>query len=212
MLLNDTASLVWAANAAALELHPFLHRKPYLERPTYVVFDLDPGNGTNLAQCAAVAFLLRDLLTQVRLKSFVKVSDSKGLQLYVPLNSTCTYAQTQPFARSVAEFLEQKHPDLIVADMAKNLRVGKVLIDWSQNTDHKTTVGVYSLRAKRERPYVSMPVRWSELNKVFRTSSYKFLDFQLNEALARLEKLDDLFAPVLTLKQSLPRGLRWPNE
>src|SRR6266513_3257902 len=153
ILINDVPTLTWAANMAALELHPFLHRVPRIERPTNIVFDLDPGEETNILQCAEVAFLLRDVLMKLRLKSFAKVSGSKGIQLYVPLNTAITYDATQPFARAIAEVLEKGHPDKIVADMAKNLRVGKVFIDWSQNADHKTTVGVYSLRAKRARPY-----------------------------------------------------------
>src|SRR6266480_6001574 len=160
ILINDVRTLTWAANMAALELHPFLHCAPRIERPTGVVFDLDPGEETNILQCAEVAFLLRDVLTKLRLKSFAKVSGSKGIQLYVPLNIAITYNSTQPFARAFAGVLEKAHPDKIVADMAKNLRAGKVFIDWNQNADHKTTVGVYSLRAKRARPYVSMPVKW----------------------------------------------------
>jgi len=148
---------------------------------------------------------LRDVLAKLRLKSFAKVSGSKGIQVYVPLNTDLTYEQTQPFARAVAELLEQQHPDKIVADMAKNLRVKKVFIDWSQNADHKTTVGVYSLRAKRHRPYVSMPVTWDELATVLKQSDTTLLDFQAHEALRRLKRTGDLFAPLLKLKQKLPK-------
>ncbi|HZR04417.1 MAG TPA: non-homologous end-joining DNA ligase [Candidatus Udaeobacter sp.] len=204
ILIDDLRTLTWVANIAALELHPFLHRVPRIDRPTSVVFDLDPGEGANVLDCAAVAFRLRDVLAKLRLKSFAKLSGSKGIQVYVPLNTNVAYEQTQPFARAVAELLEQKHPDKIVADMAKNLRAKKVFIDWSQNADHKTTVGVYSLRAKRHRPYVSMPVTWDELATVLKRSEPTLLDFQAHDALRRLKRTGDLFAPLLKLKQKLP--------
>src|SRR5437764_6381036 len=200
ILINDVRTLTWAANMAALELHPFLHRVPHIERPTHIVFDLDPGEETNILQCAEVAFLLRDVLTKLRLKSFAKVSGSKGIQLYVPLNTAITYASTQPFARAIAEVLEKGHPDKIVADMAKNLRFGKVFIDWSQNADHKTTVGVYSLRAKGARPYVSMPVKWKELTTALKKSDASALEFLPDQDIRRAKEKRDLFAPVLKQK------------
>jgi bifunctional non-homologous end joining protein LigD len=205
ILINDVATLTWAANMAALELHPFLHRVPKTDTPTHVVFDLDPGEGANILHCVQVAFLLRDVLTKLRLKSFAKVSGSKGIQVYVPLNSQVTYEATQPFARAIAELLEREHVNLVVSDMAKNLRVGKVFIDWSQNADHKTTVGVYSLRAKRPRPYVSMAVKWTELKNALKKQDVDLLDFDPKMALSRLKRLGDLFAPVLKLKQQLPK-------
>jgi bifunctional non-homologous end joining protein LigD len=200
IVINDAATLAWTANIAALELHPFLHRVPQLDRPTHVVFDLDPGEGAGLGECIEVVFLLRDVLTKLRLKSFPKVSGSKGLQLYVPLNTQTSYASTQLFAKTIAELLEREHPKLVVADMAKNLRHGKVFIDWSQNADHKTTAGVYSLRAKNDHPFVSMPVEWRELKKAKLDALY----FEATDALKRLKKRGDLFAPVLKLKQKLP--------
>jgi bifunctional non-homologous end joining protein LigD len=200
ILINDRATLAWSANIAALELHPFLHRVPRLERPTHLVFDLDPGEGAGLVECIEVVFFLRDVLAKLRLKSFPKVSGSKGIQLYVPLNTPVSYEATQLFAKTIAELLEREHPKLIVADMAKNLRHDKVFIDWSQNAGHKTTVGVYSLRAKRDRPFVSMPVKWSEL----KNGKIEALYFEPAEAVKRLESFGDLFAPVLTLKQKLP--------
>jgi bifunctional non-homologous end joining protein LigD len=200
ILINDIATLAWCANIAALELHPFLHRVPRIETPTHVVFDLDPGEGADLRNCIEVAFLLRDVLTKLRLKSFVKVSGSKGLQLYVPLNTATSYDATRLFAHTLAQLLERDHRELVVSDMSRNLRQGKVFIDWSQNADHKTTVGVYSLRAKRERPFISMPVKWDELKK--KRANHLF--FEPKEALNRLEKLGDLFAPVLKLKQKIP--------
>jgi bifunctional non-homologous end joining protein LigD len=205
ILINDRRTLMWAASIAALELHPFLHRVPDIRRPTQIVFDLDPGEDANVLNCAEVSFLLREVLVRLRLKSFAKVSGSKGIQVYVPLNTAVTYDQTQAFARATAELLEKKHPDKIVAEMAKNLRVGKVFIDWSQNADFKTTVGVYSLRAKRARPYVSMPVRWKELAEACEQSDAPLLDFEPDAALHRLKRVGDLFAPLLKLKQKLPK-------
>jgi bifunctional non-homologous end joining protein LigD len=205
ILINDVPTLTWAANMAALELHPFLHRVPRIEQPTHVVFDLDPGEGVNILQCAEVAFLLRDVLTALHLKSFPKVSGSKGIQIYVPLNTPINYAGTQPFARATAELLEKAHPDQIVSDMSKTLREGKIFIDWSQNAHHKTTAGVYSLRAKRARPYVSMPVRWEELTNALKKSDARLLEFEPESALQRLKRVGDLFASLLKLKQKLPK-------
>ncbi len=201
ILINDAPTLAWCANLAAIELHPFLHRAPALGRPTHLVFDLDPGEGADLLTCAEVAFLVKQILDGLALESFAKVSGSKGLQLYVPLNTELTYAATRAFAKGVAEHLEQTRPDLVVSGMAKALRRGRVLIDWSQNHEAKTTVGVYSVRGKRERPFVSMPVRWEELRRLRDPGT---LFFEPAAALRRLAKLGDLFAPLLRLEQRLP--------
>jgi len=207
ILINDLATLVWCANVASLELHPFLHCVPHIERPTSVVFDLDPGEGTDVLTCAEVAFLLKDVLAQFDLEAFAKVSGSKGLQVYVPLNSGVKYGATQRFARSVAELLTKEHPTLTVAEMAKRERANKVFIDWSQNSDFKTTAGVYSLRAKQDRPFVSLPVRWDELEAALKRRSADGLRFEPDAALERLSDVGDLFAQVLTLKQRLPKSL-----
>jgi bifunctional non-homologous end joining protein LigD len=204
IVIADRATLAWVASIAALEIHPFLHRAKALDTPTSVVFDLDPGEGSDVLTCAHVAFLLKDVLDRLSLASLVKVSGSKGLQVYVPLNTPMTYAVAQPFAKAVAELLEREHRDLVVADMAKSLRARKVFIDWSQNADHKTTVGVYSLRAKRHRPYVSMPVTWDELAHAKDEKNAKALYFDAVAAMQRLLDVGDLFAPVLTTKQALP--------
>jgi bifunctional non-homologous end joining protein LigD len=201
VLINDLATLVWCANAASLELHPFLHRAPEIQQPTSVVFDLDPGEGADIVTCAKVAFLLRDVLSRLDLEAFPKVSGSKGIQIYVPLNTAVTYEETQPFARAMAELLAKEHPDLIVAEMAKSERAHKVFIDWSQNADFKTTVGVYSLRAKTGRPFVSLPVTWDELKNA------QSLYWGPDAALERLQKVQDLFAPVLRIRQTLPKSL-----
>ena len=207
ILIQNTATLVWAANAAALELHPFLHRVPDIEQPTSIVFDLDPGEGAALTECITIALLIKDVMEELRLTIFAKVSGSKGLQLYVPLNTATSYAITQPFARAIAEFIEKREPTLAVAEMPKAKRAGKVFIDWSQNADHKTTVGIYSLRAKRHEPFVSMPVSWDELEVALKQKKTDGLYFDPKAALARLEKRGDLFAPVQSLKQSLPPDL-----
>ncbi len=201
ILIDDAPTLAWCANLAAIELHPFLHRASEPGRPTHLVFDLDPGEGADLRTCAEVGFLVKKILDGLGLESFAKVSGSKGLQLYVPLNTAIAYAATRAFAKGVAEHLEQAHPDLVVSQMAKSLRRGRVLIDWSQNHEAKTTVGVYSVRGKRERPYVSMPVRWPELKGLRDPAS---LHFEPAEALRRLRKQGDLFEPLLTLEQRLP--------
>ena len=207
ILINDLPTLVWAANLASLELHPFLHRAPKIDSPTEMVFDLDPGEGADILTCVRVALLVREILDELKLQSFAKVSGSKGLQLYVPLNSGLTYDVVKPFAKTFAEFMEQRHPELIISKMPKNLRTGKVFIDWSQNTESKTTIGVYSLRAKSERPYVSLPVTWEELIAAGRAQKRESLYFEPEAALARLEKVGDLFAPIEKLRQKLPKEI-----
>ena len=204
ILINDLPTLVWSANLANLEIHPFLHRVPKIDTPTLIAFDLDPGEGADLLTCCEVALLLKDVFDRLKMKSFAKVSGSKGIQVYVPLNTPVTYAVTQPFAKTVAELLERQHPKLIVSKMAKVVRKGKVFIDWSQNADHKTTVGVYSLRAKSNRPYVSMPIAWDELERALRDRDVESLSFEPEAALERVSRLGDLFAPVLKLRQKLP--------
>jgi bifunctional non-homologous end joining protein LigD len=206
ILINDAHTLAWCANLAAIELHPFLHRVPKLDQPTHVVFDFDPGEGADLVTCARVAFLVKEILDGLGLEGFAKVSGSKGLQVYVPLNSKVTYAATGAFAKAVAELLQQKHPNLVVSKMAKVQRRGRVLIDWSQNSRSKTTVAVYSMRGKRREPLISMPVTWPELQRAIETRKTKPLFFTPAAALKRLKKIGDLFAPVRTLKQSLPQA------
>ena len=206
IVINDVATLAWCATLANLEVHPFLHRVPRLHTPTAVVFDLDPGEGTNILTCGEVALLLRQALAGVGLQAFLKVSGSKGLQLHVPLNTPVTYAQTGHFALVTAQALERAHPQLIVTDMAKVRRTGKVFIDWSQNSDYKTTVSVYSLRAKRDQPFVSLPVRWDELEGAAKNADRLYFD--VDTALRRLADVGDLFRPVLRLKQRLPQVSR----
>lgn len=204
ILINDLPTLVWSANMANLELHPFLARVPRVDRPTSVVFDLDPGEGADILSSCEAAFLVKGLLDRLNLACFAKVSGSKGIHLHVPLNTAVTYGATRPFAKSVARMLEAEQPDLIVSEMLKEKRAKKVFVDWSQNSEHKSTVAVYSLRAKRERPFVSMPVTWEELKSALDKADAAALFFEPEAALRRLEKAGDLFAPVLDLKQKLP--------
>jgi bifunctional non-homologous end joining protein LigD len=201
-LMNDLPALVWAANLADLELHTFLHRAPVITRPTALAFDLDPGAPADMVLCCRVALWLRALFDGLGRQSFAKTSGSKGLQIYVPLNTATTYEQTKAFAHSLAEKMERKHPEHVVSRMQKALRKGKVLIDWSQNDEHKTTVNVYSLRAKPQ-PTVSTPVTWQEVESTVNEDSAP-LEFTSEAALQRVEKQGDLFAPLLTLKQRLP--------
>lgn len=201
-VMNNLAALVWAANLADLELHTFLHLSPKMLEPRAVAFDLDPGAPANIVDCCKVGLKLRELLEDYKLESFPKTSGSKGLQVYVPLNSAATYERTKPFAHAVAERLEHDLPDMVVSRMQKSLRKGKVLVDWSQNDHHKTTVCVYSLRAK-EQPTVSTPVTWKEVESAAKKGNA--LSFKYDEVLERVKKYGDLFAPVLTLKQKLPR-------
>jgi bifunctional non-homologous end joining protein LigD len=194
--------LVWAANLADLELHTFQHRAPKLEQPTTMAFDLDPGAPADIVNCCEVGLWLKDLLAEHGLESFPKTSGSKGLQIYVPLNSAVTYEQTKTFSHAAAEHLERLHPQKIVSKMQKNLRGGKIFIDWSQNDEHKTTVNVYSLRAK-EHPTVSTPVTWDEVANALKKKNAKLLTFETKDVLKRVEKLGDLFVPVLKMKQKL---------
>jgi bifunctional non-homologous end joining protein LigD len=204
-LCNDRATLIWLAQLAALELHPSLSLAVEIEQPTVLAFDLDPGAPADILDCCRVGLRLRDLFDGIGLESFPKTSGSKGLQVYVPLNGYATYERTKPFAHAVAQALERNDPGLVVSRMAKNLRKGKVLVDWSQNDEHKTTVSVYSLRA-RERPTVSTPVSWEEVERALEQEDRDSLSFEASEVIERVNDRGDLFAPVLELTQELPEG------
>jgi bifunctional non-homologous end joining protein LigD len=204
ILPNDLPTLVWVANLASIELHPSLSLAKDIDCPTTMVFDLDPGPPANIVQCSQVAMWLRTIFDHFGLQSFPKTSGSKGLQIYVPLHTPASYDVTKPFAHAIARLLEDEHRDLVVSDMKKTLRVGKVLVDWSQNDEHKTTVSVYSLRA-RERPTVSTPVAWEEVELALRKKNASLLVFEAKQVLDRVDKMGDLFEPVRTLKQKLPK-------
>ena len=189
---DDRATLIWMAQLASLELHPSLSRSKEIERPTVLAFDLDPGAPATIMECCTIARRLRELFGDLGLESFPKTSGSKGIQVYVPLNTKIAYEQTKPFARAVAQLLERQDPDLVVSRMAKNLRKGKVLVDWSQNDEHKTTVSVYSLRA-RERPTVSTPVEWKEVERALKREDPDLLSFE-----RRAEAREEVRRPVRT--------------
>jgi bifunctional non-homologous end joining protein LigD len=199
IVCDDLPTLVWLANMADLELHPSLSLVDDIDRPTVMAFDLDPGPPAGIPECCEVAFLLRDALSQIGLESFAKTSGSKGIQVYVPLNvDGVDYDHgTKALSHALARHLEAQHPKLIVSQQRKDLRKGKVLIDWSQNDENKTTVCVYSLRA-RERPTVSTPVRWEELDDP------DALVFEASDVLDRVDEHGDLYAPVAELQQELP--------
>jgi bifunctional non-homologous end joining protein LigD len=206
VVVDSLATLVWTANLADLELHTTMALAKTPQKPTMVVFDLDPGAPADLHECCVVGLRLKDLFDSHGLRSFAKVSGSKGLQVYVPLNTPTTYDVTTPFAKDVATLMEKDDPSLVVSKQKKELRVGKVLVDWSQNVDSKTTVCVYSLRAK-DRPTVSMPVTWDEVAGCASTDDKAAITFEAEDALKRVDEVGDLFAPVLTLKQKLPKKL-----
>ena len=202
-LAEDLPTLVWLANLADLELHTSLSLAVPIERPTILAFDLDPGPQASILECARVALALRELLEPLGLEGWAKTSGSKGLQVYFPLNTETSYDQTKPFALAVAQLLERRHPELVVSSMRKDLRTGKVLVDWSQNDQHKTTVCVYSLRA-RERPTVSAPVTWEEVESALEAGERAQLEFDSEIVLERIDAHGDLFAPVLERRQTLP--------
>ncbi|MEP6643485.1 MAG: non-homologous end-joining DNA ligase [Acidobacteriaceae bacterium] len=204
ILADNLPTLVWIANLAGIELHPSLSMAKEITCPRTMVFDLDPGSPADIVQCCQVGMWLRQIFEHFGLQSFPKTSGSKGLQIYVPLNSPTNYDFTKPFAHALARLLESEHQELVVSDMKKQLRVGKVLVDWSQNDEHKTTVSVYSLRA-RERPTVSTPLKWEEVEQALTKKDAKLLVFEADQVLKRVEKMGDLFGPLLTLKQKLPK-------
>jgi bifunctional non-homologous end joining protein LigD len=202
-LAQDRPTLIWLANLADVELHTSLSLAQRADRPTMMVFDLDPGAPAGIVECCEVGLVLHGLFEQLGLESLAKTSGSKGLQVYVPLNTPADYRATKPFAKRVAEVLEQRMVELVVSRMTKRLRPGRVLVDWSQNDQHKTTANVYSMRA-RERPTVSTPVTWEEVAACHEQRDQTLLTFEGDELLARVEDQGDLFAAVLSVKQQLP--------
>jgi bifunctional non-homologous end joining protein LigD len=201
-VVNEVATLLWAVNLGSIELHTSLHRTDDLHGPTTMAFDLDPGEGVGILECCEVALRVRELFAGVGLESFAKTSGSKGLQVYVPLNGDVSYDETKPLSRSIAELLEEAAPAAVVSRMARSLRAGKVLVDWSQNTEHKSMVCVYSVRAKR-RPTVSTPVGWDEVESALDRADPDALVFEMADVLERVRERGDLFEPVLTTRQEL---------
>jgi bifunctional non-homologous end joining protein LigD len=201
---EDLPTLVWMAQLAAIELHPSLSLGDKPEQPTVLAFDLDPGPPADVLDCGRVALRLREVLDHFGVECFSKTSGSKGMQLYVPLNTPTSYEETRPFAEAIARLLQKQTPDLVVAKMGKKtLRKGKVFVDWYQNNERKTTIAVYSLRA-RERPTASTPLTWEEVEAAVENDNADSLVFEAGDVLKRVEKHGDLFAPVLELKQKLP--------
>ena len=200
---NNLPTLVWLGNLADIELHTSLARRQNVDCPTMVMFDLDPGAPAAVLECAEVALWLKRVLDKLSLECFVKTSGSKGLQVCIPLNTPTEYESTKTFAKKLADSFEEQKPELVVAKMAKNLRKGRVFIDWSQNDRHKTTICVYSLRAMAS-PRVSTPLKWSEVEGAFKKKDAAKLSFLSDEVLQRVDKHGDLFAPVVGLKQKLP--------
>ncbi|HYU59650.1 MAG TPA: non-homologous end-joining DNA ligase [Solirubrobacterales bacterium] len=200
---DDLPTLVWVAQLASLELHPSLSLAEQMDTPTALAFDLDPGDPATIVECCRVGLRLRELFGDLGVECFPKSSGSKGLQVYVPLNSDVTYEVTKPYAQAVAQLLERQAPEEITSRMTKKLRKGKVFVDWSQNTETKTTVAAYSLRAK-QRPTVSAPVEWSEVERAAEKEDPELLTFEAGEVLERVAERGDLFAPVLELEQELP--------
>ena len=198
--IDSLPSLAWAANMAALEIHAPMATGEDIESPRICVFDLDPGAPADIVDCARVGLALRDVLDGVGLACFPKTSGSKGLQLYVPLNSPHTHDHASAFAHAVAQVLQKHRPDEVTSVMAKSQRTGKVFIDWSQNSRHKTTIAPYSLRA-RPQPTVSTPLNWDEVADI---ADGDALAFTATDVLDRVSRLGDLFAPVLELEQELP--------
>jgi bifunctional non-homologous end joining protein LigD len=198
-------TLVWMAQLAAIELHPSLSLARAPTRPTVLAFDLDPGPPADIVDCCGVALRLRELFAHFDVECFPKTSGSKGMQVYVPLNTPrVSYDQSKPFAKAIAQLLEKQTPDKVVSKMKKVERKGKVFVDWSQNHRSKTTIAVYSLRA-RERPTASTPLTWEEVERVAESGDGSKVVFAAGDVLKRIEKHGDLFAPVLELEQKLPK-------
>ena len=197
-------TLVWMAQLATVEFHPSLSRARAPKRPTVLAFDLDPGPPADIVDCCRVGLRLRDLFGHFGVQSFPKTSGSKGMQVYVPLNNKkVNYEKTKPMAKAIAQLLEKQTPDKVVSKMKKVERENKVFVDWSQNHQSKTTIAVYSLRA-RERPTASTPVTWDEVETVADSGDKAKLVFESDAVLDRIDRHGDLFAPVLELEQELP--------
>jgi bifunctional non-homologous end joining protein LigD len=203
-VVNDLDTLLWVVNLASLEMHILLSTQAHVERPTQIMFDLDPGAPAGLLECAEIARELKKIFDSLKLQSFIKTSGGKGLHFIVPLNTPVTYQDTKPFAHSVAMLMERKWPRLVVSKMDKSLRQGKVLVDWSQNDNHKTTVAPYSLRAQ-PRPTVSTPLTWKEVEILYARKKAAGFKFETADVVARVKRHGDILAPILKLKQRVPR-------
>jgi bifunctional non-homologous end joining protein LigD len=206
-VVNELATLLWAVNLGSIELHASLHRCQALHRPTAMAFDLDPGPGANVIHCCEVALRLRELFEARGVEAYPKTSGSKGLQVFLPVNTDVRYEFTKPTARRIAEILENQTPQAVVSRMARAARTGRVLVDWSQNTEHKSMVCVYSVRAK-ERPTVSTPLEWEDVESAVDHGRPEELVFEMGDVLERVAQRGDLFAPVLSQRQDLEAHVR----
>jgi bifunctional non-homologous end joining protein LigD len=204
-VVDDLASLVWVANQAAIELHPFSWHVDAPRRPTQLVFDLDPGPPAGLLHCARTALALRDLLTELGLDSLVKTSGSLGLHVYVPLGSPHDGEEAKAFAKVVSRALAESRPDEVVFDVQKSRRAGKVYVDWLQNDPTRQTVAPYSLRGLPW-PTVALPVTWQEVEEAVAAEDGGRLVFLHSDVAERIERLGDLFAPLHEIEQRLPRA------
>ena len=202
-MIDSAEGLAWIANLASLELHTLLSRSDNADRPTMMVFDLDPGPPADMLDCLRLSLKIRELFAHLKLQIFPKTSGGKGLHIYVPLNTPVTFDQTKSFAKSIALLLERDAPDKVISSMSRTARAGKVFVDWSQNDSHKTTVCPYSLRARPD-PTVSTPITWEEIESVLKNKKTDRLVFRAPDVRKRVDKIGDLFAMVLTLKQRLP--------
>ncbi|HXE55793.1 MAG TPA: non-homologous end-joining DNA ligase [Tepidisphaeraceae bacterium] len=205
-LVEDRATIAWLANIACLEMHTLLAKMPNVGEPTSMVFDLDPGPPANILDSIRVGLQMRDVLAKLGLKAFAKTSGSKGLHLWVPLNMPTTFERTKHFSHAMALLFEREHPKQVLSVMRKDLRKGKVFVDWSQNDEHKTTACAYTMRA-RSQPTVSTPVTWEELEAALKAREPDRVSFKTNQVLDRVQMHGDLFAPVLKLKQRLPDSM-----
>ena len=201
-IVNNEAALVWVANLASLEIHPQLFLSSDVDTPTWMVFDLDPGAPADILDCTDIALKMRDILSDQGLKSYPKTSGGKGLHFYVPLNTRADFDKVKGYAKTLAQAFANEYPDKVVAKMSKKLREGKVFIDWSQNDQHKTTVSVYSLRA-RQKPTVSTPVTWDEVEQANKKRDASLLYFEAPDVIKRMDKMGDIFKDMLEVKQEL---------
>jgi bifunctional non-homologous end joining protein LigD len=202
LVIDEVATLAWVGNMAGLEVHAPMARAEDIDAPTMVVFDLDPGPGAGMVDCCRVGLEIREVLDDLDLAAWAKTSGSKGMQLYLPLNTPHSHEHASSFALAVAQLLEKQDPKRVTSVMKKDLRKGKVFVDWSQNSHHKTTIAPYSLRA-RPTPTVSTPVSWDEVEA---GADGEPLSFTAPEVLERVADLGDLFADTATREQELPRA------
>lgn len=196
ILVEESATLVWLANQACIEVHPWLSRTASVDYPDFVIFDLDPSPGNSFEQVRTIALLTRRVLNELGLRSYIKTSGSQGLHVYVPVDNEYSYEEIRDFGHSVAEIICTMQPDIATIERTVRKRGAKIYVDYLQNVKGKTLCSAYSVRP-RDGATVSAPLNWDEVSNV------KPSDFTIKTILPRLQKLGELFAPVLTDRQSL---------